>query len=41
MRKQQYKKKIKSCKNQSLVVKMEKRNNLRFYYSKTAFEKFS
>ena len=34
-------KKIKSCKNQSLVVKMEKRNNLRFYYSKTAFEKFS
>ena len=34
-------KKIESCKNQSLVVKMEKRNNLRFYYSKTAFEKFS
>ena len=34
-------KKIKSCKNQSLVVKLEKRNNLRFYYSKTAFEKFS
>ena len=34
-------KKIESCKNQSLVVKMEKRNNLRFYYSKTAFGKFS
>ena len=34
-------KNIKSCKNQSLVVKMKKINNLRLYYSKTAFEKFS
>ena len=33
------KKKIKSCKDQSLVVKMEKGNNLRIYCSTTAFEK--
>ena len=32
-------KKIKSCKDQSLVVKMEKGNNLRIYCSTTAFEK--
>ena len=32
------KKKIKSCKDQSLVVKMEKGNNLRIYCSTTAFE---
>ena len=32
-------KKIKSCKDQSLVVKMEKENNLRIYCSTTAFEK--
>ena len=31
-------KKIKSCKYQSSVVKMEKRNNLRIYCSTTAFE---
>ena len=33
------KKKIKSCKDQSLVVKMEKGNNLRIYCSTTEFEK--
>ena len=33
------KKKIKSCKDESLVVKMEKGNNLRIYCSTTAFEK--
>ena len=32
-------KKIKSCKDQSLVVKMEKRNNVRIYCSTAAFEK--
>ena len=32
-------KKIKSCKGQSLVVKMEKGNNLRIYCSTIAFEK--
>ena len=32
-------KKIKSCKDESLVVKMEKGNNLRIYCSTTAFEK--
>ena len=32
-------KKIKSCKDRSLVVKMEKGNNLRIYCSTTAFEK--
>ena len=32
-------KKIKSCKDQSLVVKMEKGNDLRIYCSTTAFEK--
>ena len=32
------KKKIKSCKDQSLVVKMEKGNNLTIYCSTTAFE---
>ena len=31
--------KIKSCKDESLVVKMEKGNNLRIYCSTTAFEK--
>ena len=34
-------KKIKSCKDQSLVVKMEKENNLRIYCSTTAFEKIT
>ena len=32
-------KKIKSCKDESLVVKMEKGNNLRIYCRTTAFEK--
>ena len=32
-------KNIKSCKDQSLVVKMEKGNNLRIYCSTTEFEK--
>ena len=32
-------KKIQSCKDQSLIVKIEKGNNLRIYCSTTAFEK--
>ena len=32
-------KKIKSCKGQSLVIKLEKGNNLRIYCSTIAFEK--
>ena len=32
-------KKIKPCKDQSVVVKIEKGNNLRIYCSTTAFEK--